>query len=169
MKKFYSILLVAALFFTSGELLSQKFGYVDTANLLAQIPDVKEANSNIETFTAQFQKKGQDMIKALQAKYVELEQKQKTGSISPQQLEQEAQILKQEEAAIIKFEQDSQQKILKKQDDLMTPLREKIQKAISDVATENGYDYIFDLSTGVVLYADEGTDVSPLVKSKLNL
>lgn len=148
---------------------AQKFGYVDTQQLLLDMPDVKEANSNIETFTTQLQKKGQDMIKALQAKYQELERKQQQGQISPQELETAAQGLKEEESTIIKFEQESQQKIIKKREDLLLPLKTKIQTAISDVAAENSYDYIFDLSTGFVLYADKSTDVGNLVKAKLGL
>ena len=44
-----------------------------------------------------------------------------------------------------------------------------LQSAIDAVASENGYAYIFDYSTGFVLYADASTDVSSLVKSKLGL
>jgi outer membrane protein len=161
---------LAVLFFISAiSMYGQKFGYVDTQVLLMDMPDVKEANSNIETFTTQLQKKGQDMIKALQAKAQDLERKQGQGEISPLQLETEAQKLKDEETAIIKFEQESQQKIMKKREDLLTPLRTRIQTAISNVATENGYAYIFDLSTGFVLYAEKSTDVGTLVKAKLGL
>ncbi|MDA8692756.1 OmpH family outer membrane protein [Saprospiraceae bacterium] len=160
----------AVLFFVSAiSMYGQKFGYVDTQALLIDMPDVKEANSNIETFTTQLQKKGQDMIKALQAKAQELERKQAQGAISPLELETEAQKLKNEETTIMKFEQESQQKIMKKREDLLLPLRNRIQSAISEVADENNFDYIFDLSTGFVLYADKTTDVGALVKTKLGL
>jgi len=44
-------------------------------------------------------------------------------------------------------------------------------KPEKDVAKENGYTYIFDTSPGigVVLYADESTDVTALVKAKLGM
>ena len=148
---------------------AQKFGYVNTQALIQDIPDVKEANANIETYKAQLQKKGQDMVKALQEKYVGLQKKQESGEISPKQLEVEAQELKKEEMKIAQFEQDGQKKMLEKSEALLKPLREKIQTAISEVAAENGYDYIFDYSMGIILYADPGTDVSALVKAKLGL
>jgi len=163
------LLALAFTLFTFLNVNAQKFGYVDTQELLMQMPAVKEANSNIETFTTQLQKKGQDMIKALQLKYQDLDRKQKQGEISPIQLEGEAEKLKTEESSIMKFEQESQQKIMKKREDLLLPLRTKIQTAISDVAAENGFTYIFDLSTGFVLYADKSTDVGALVKTKLGL
>ena len=51
----------------------------------------------------------------------------------------------------------------------MKPIMDKITAAIEEVAKENGYTYIFDGSVGFVLYADETTDVSDLVKGKLGL
>lgn len=148
---------------------AQKVGYVNTQELIQSIPEVKEANSNIETYRTQFQKRGQDMLKNLQAKYVDLEQKHSRGEISPKQLEEEGAKLKLEEQNIMKFEQESQQKILQKSEDLLQPLRNKIQTAIDEVAAEQGYQYIFDHSSGFVLFADKTADVSAIVKTKLGL
>jgi len=133
------------------------------------MPEVKEANSNIETFRNQLQKKGQDMIKGFQAKYAALEKKRERGELSPKQLEEEALKLGEEEQQIRQFDQDSQQKIVQKSEVLLQPLRTKIQEAIDQVAAENGYAYIFDYSTGFVLYADQSTDVSTLVRAKLGM
>ena len=47
---------------------------------------------------------------------------------------------------------------------------DKVKKAISDVATEGGYTYIFDISTqGVVFQAKTANDITPLVKKKLGV
>lgn len=148
---------------------AQKFGYINTQELISQIPEVKEANSNIETFRTQLQKKGQDMLKALQTEYQELEKKQAQGDISPKQLDVEVNRLKEEENKLLVFEQESQQKIIQKSETLLKPLRDKIQKAIDDVASEHNYDYIFDYSTGFVLYAEDSTNVMHLVKAKIGL
>jgi len=148
---------------------AQKFGYINTQELISQVPEVKEANSNIETYRKQLQDKYQNMIQSLQGKYQALEQKQAGGDISPKMLEAEAVKLKDEEKKIAEFEQSSQQKIVDKSETLLKPLRDKIQTAIDQVAAENGYDYIFDASLGVLLYADKTTDVSTLVKTKLGI
>ena len=89
---------------------AQKFGYVKTQELVELIPDVKEANSNIETFQTQLQKRGQEMLKTLQTKYQNLQKQEAQGEISPKTLEIEVGKLKGEEAEILKFEQESQQK-----------------------------------------------------------
>ncbi len=148
---------------------AQKFGYINSQQLIQQIPQVKEANAELETIKKQYEKQGQDKVAALQTKYAALERKQAQGEISPKQLEVEAQTLEQEKLEIAKFQQDIQQKLIEKSEALLSPLRDKIDAAIKAVAAENGYTYIFDESMGILLYADKSTNVSDLVKAKLNL
>lgn len=148
---------------------AQKFGFINSAELINQLPEVKEANSKIETLKMQLQKKGEDMLNTLQTKYNSLQKKQTDGLLSPIELEKEAALLKAEETKLAEFEQTSQKKIYEKSDELLTPIQEKINNAIKEVASDNGYTYIFDISAGHVLYADPGTDVSSLVKAKLGL
>lgn len=148
---------------------AQKFGYINSQELIQQIPQVKEVNAELETLKAQYEKQGQGKVSALQTKYQALERKQAQGEISPKQLEVEAQALKQEELDIAKFQQDVQQTLIEKSEELLKPIRDKIQNAINEVAQENGYTYIFDYSMGIILYADEATNVSQLVKDKLQM
>lgn len=165
-----SLIVVALL--TAGystQLTAQKFGYINSQELMSQIPELKEAEANIETLKKQLQKKGQDMITALQTKYADLQKKQDNGELSPVQLEQEATKLREEEARIGEFDRSSQEKIYTKTNELLAPIQEKINNAIDEVARDNGYDYIFDTGLGVVLYADPASDVSSQVKAKLGL
>jgi len=148
---------------------AQKFGYINSQELLGQLPEVKESTANIETLKKQLQKKGQDMVATLQQKYASLQKDQEEGRLSPVQLETEAKKLQEEESKIAQFEQSSQQKIYEKTELLLSPIQEKINNAIKEVAEDNGYTYIFDASLGMVLYADPGADVSSLVKAKLGI
>lgn len=166
MKTFTKVLFVALAFVSISMTASaQKFGYINSQELISQLPEVKEANANIETLKTQLQKKGQDMIAALQKKYSQLEADR--DNYSPKQLEAEALKLREEEQKIAEFEQTSAQRIMTKSEELLKPIQTKINDAIKAVASENGYAYIFDTSLGVVLYADPGTDVTALVKAKL--
>ena len=163
------ILTLAFIMIASFQLQAQKCGYINSQELIQNMAEVREANANIETYKTQLQKKGEEMVKKLQTKYQSLEQKRAQGELSPKQLEVEAQSLQSEEVQIAQFEQDSQQKIIDKSETLLKPIRDKIQNAINAVAAENGYQYIFDASLGVILYADDTTDVSNLVRTKLGL
>jgi len=167
MKNLITLICLVFSFALSTHVSAQKFGYVNTQELLQGLPSVKEANVNIETYRNQLLKKGQEMLQSLQSKYQTLEQTR--DNYSPKQLETEVSNLKAEEQKIMEFEQNSQQQIIEKSETLLKPIRDKIQKAIDDVATENGYTYIFDFSTGFVLFADPTSDVSGLVKAKLGI
>ena len=67
------------------------------------------------------------------------------------------------------FEQNAQKDLQDKQNALMAPTIAKANKAINDVAKENGFSYIFNTTDGVLLYSEGGDDIMPLVKKKLNL
>ena len=43
------------------------------------------------------------------------------------------------------------------------------QNAINEVAKEQKYTYIFDISLGSIVYGEESRDIMPLVKSKLGI
>lgn len=162
---FLVLCLVAGTQFVSA----QKFGYINSQALLAEMPEVKQADANLEALQKQLQKKGQQMLTSLQSKYQELQRKEQQGELSPKQLEEEAKKLKEQETELAKFEQDMQKQLLEKKETLLAPIIEKVNQAIQDVAAENGYTYIFDASVGVILYADESTDVSSKVKAKLGI
>jgi outer membrane protein len=164
-----SLLLILILAGTSMTVQAQKFGYINAQELIKNMPEVKEANANIETLTKQLEKKSVDMKKAFQTKYQSLQAKQQNGEISPKQLETEAALLETEQKKIEEYDQTSIQKIEEKNNQLLTPIIEKVNSAIKDVADENGYTYVFDYSVGIILYADESTDITELVKTKLGI
>jgi len=166
MKKFASLVVFILLANIS---FGQKFAYINSQAILGNLPEVKQANANIETFRNQLISLGQKKVEALQKKYKELEQKQSRGELSPLQLDNEAKKLKADEEQLAKFDQESQQRIMEKSEELLKPIRDKVQKAIDDVAKENGYNFIFDASMGFILYADKNTDISDKVKAKLGI
>jgi len=170
MKYFAICALTAFVLFTGATPINaQNFGYVDSQQIIEKIPEVKEANANIETFKKQLEKRGQEMLQALQKKYQDLEKREAQGEIAPKQLEKEIALLKEEENKILQFEQDSQQKIVRKSEELLSPIRDRIQQAIDEVADERGFEYIFDFSTGFVLYADSSTNLNKDVMAKLGI
>ncbi|MEL6122794.1 MAG: OmpH family outer membrane protein [Bacteroidota bacterium] len=169
MKRNYTIAVAILAMLLTVNVSAQKFGYINSQQLIQQIPQVKEANAELETIRSQYEKQGQDKVTALKTKYAALERKQAQGEIAPKQLEAEAATLKNEELEIAKFEQDMQTVLRDKSEELLKPIRDKIQAAIDAVAAEEGFQYIFDQSMGILLYADEATDVSAKVKAKLGM
>ena len=169
MNKFKSYLLWCICLLTTVAVSAQKFGYINSQQLIQQIPQVKEANAELETLQKQFEKEAQDKINSLQTKYEALGRKQEQGEISPKQLEVESKQLETERLNIAKFQQERQQQLQEKSELLLKPIRDQINEAIQAVAKENGFTYIFDDSTGIILYADAATDVGEMVKAKLGI
>ena len=73
------------------------------------------------------------------------------------------------EQRIQSFQQNAQQSLQTKEQELLEPILAKARKAIEDVATEGNFTYIFDKSSGNILYAKESENVIALVKKKLGL
>jgi len=146
---------------------AQKFGYVNSSAILAELPEVKQAESNLEALQGQLQKKGESMVKALQEDFVELQKQVQAGTLAPKQQSEEEQRLQAEEQKIAKFEQNMRKQIQEKREELLSPIYEKVNDAIKAVAEENDYQFIFD--QGVLLYAEDSQNVNDLVKAKLGV
>lgn len=155
--------------FNTQSLMAQKFGYVNSAALLTELPEVKAADSQLSVLQSQLKKKGEEMVTAFQQKYQDVAAKEKNGEFSPKQIEVESQKLKDEEAKISQFEQESSQTLAKKREELLQPILDKVNKTIEETAKENGYSYIFDASANILLYADPTADITASVKKKLGL
>lgn len=165
-KTIFTLLLVSFAFL---QINAQQFGYINSQEIISLMPEVQEANSNLETYSTQLQKRAEQMYKALETKAATLQQKKESGDISPKQMEVELATLQQEEQKLAEFQSQSQGQIQNKQAELLQPILEKVQKAIDEVADEKGYQMVFDASQGVILYADDNTDISAQVKAKLGL
>jgi outer membrane protein len=148
---------------------AQKIGHINSQVILSELPEVKAAESDLEAFQTQLQKKGQKMIEDFQKRYQEVARKEQQGELSPRQLEEESKKLKAEEEAIQKFEQEMQLQIMTKREDLLQPILDRVNDAIEKVSKEKGYSYIIDLSAGMLLFADDIYDITNDVKKILGL
>lgn len=164
-----STLTLGLLLLLTTEGFSQKFGYCNSALLLTQLPDVKAADSDLQAFQTQLTKKGQERVKALQDAATELDRKKQQGTISPKDFDTQYAKLEEERESIAKYEQEVYQKLTQKREELYKPLLDKVNKAMSDVATENGFALVFDSSTQILIYAHESLDVTQKVKEKLGI
>ncbi len=163
-------LFLVALLFVAGAFTAQaqKFGYVNSESLLAGMDDMKAAESDLVGYRDQQQKLFQTKVEAFQAEYAELQRKNEAGEMTPKQL-QEAQVrlqTKQEELG--GEEQKISEALQKRRQEKIQPIFDKVNQAIEAVAKEDQLTYVFDGSTGgVILYADESSDITTKVKAKL--
>ena len=165
MKKitFLALLSILAL----STIAQNKFGYIDSQELLMLMPERKTAETDVQNFakslesqlasmTAEYQQSVQE-YQANEATYTDLVKQDKEAEINGLQQRIQA------------FQQNAQKSLQTKEQELLEPILAKARKAIEDVATEGNYTYIFDKSIGSILYAKESENVIDLVKKKLNL
>lgn len=144
-----------------------KFGHIDFAKLYAAMPgqdSIKQvfegyAKSLQETFVqmqAEYQNKLQD-YQANMATMSNLIRQNKEREIMDIQNRME------------NFRAQAEEDLQDKELELTSPIIERARTAVSDVAKENGYIYIFNSAEGLLLYADPGDDIMPLVKKKLGI
>jgi len=148
---------------------AQKFGYINSTELLMAHPDVKSADAKLQEFQKQLFAKGQQMAQEFQKHYEAYVKDVNAGLLSKIQMQEKENALAQEQNKIREFEVEMQQKIAKKREELYKPILDKIQQAINEVGKENNFTFIFDAGTGGILYAEESDNIIDLVKAKLGL
>jgi len=144
-----------------------KFGHINSAELLKAMPDVTKAEAEIQAYAKSFQEQLQAMSKEYETKIQAFQAGEKTMTDAMKEVKVKE--IKDLEARIESTNQSAQEKVEKKRQDLLQPIIDKADKAIKAVATEKGYDYIFDTSTGAFLQVKSSDDIMPLVKAKLSM
>ena len=165
MKKIILITFISIIAFSSNA--QNKFGHLDSQELLLLMPERKTAENSI----ADFAKTLEAQLSAMSAEYQQGLQEYQQNEASYNDLvkkDKEAEILGLQQR-IQTFQQDAQQSLAAKEQELLETILSKARKAIEEVAKEGKYTYIFDKTGGTILYANESEDVLPLVKKKLGL
>ncbi len=168
MRKFIKISFLLTMFaFVAMNVQAQKFGYIDSQALLAEMPRAKQAQANLEIFEKQLTAKIETRMTAFQTKQQELYTAQQQGTITAKNLEAEAKKLEAKQQEIVALQQDLTRQFEERRVSELQPIYDDINSAIKSVAKENGYQFIFEKAS--LLYTDDSTDVSALVKTKLNM
>lgn len=163
-------LLVVALLATSTVASAQKYGHLNSGNLLSGMSAVKSADSQMEAYQKQLVAKGEQMATTFQTKLSAYMQKAKAGEMSDIQKQQAETGLQKEQQAIAQYEQEVVAQMQKKREELLAPILQKVDTAIKAVGKEKGYTMIFDSSVmNAILFAEDADDVTALVKAKLGI
>ncbi|MDO8365897.1 MAG: OmpH family outer membrane protein [Saprospiraceae bacterium] len=146
-----------------------KYGHMNLGNLLELLPDTKSANDALKLFADKLGAKDDSLGRALQAGAAALQKEYDAGELTPLQAQQRQAELQKQQEFLQKFEQEANQMVTVKREELLKPILTKVDEAIKAVAKENGYIMIFDTSTGSMLFASETEDVTAQVKAKLGI
>jgi outer membrane protein len=169
-KEMGKYILICLLLFIGTGAFAQKFAYVDTEYILKHLPEYKSSLNQLNVLSEQWQQQVDNnfteidkMYKAYQADQVLLTEDMRKR--------RENEIIEKEKQA-----KDFQRKIFGPDGDLfqtraklISPLQDKVTKAIGEIAKAKFLDFIFDKSSEatMMIYASSTYDVSNDVITRL--
>ena len=170
MKRFIGIIMLSIILIIAGQNLGAqnfKFGYINRDELLKAMPDYDSANVKLENL----RKVLVSQLALMQDEYNNKTTAFNNGSKSLSDVIRKTreEELKDLNNRIQLFQVKATQQINDKNAELIQPILAKADKAIKDVAKEQGFTFVFD--AGVLYYFDEKKSINmlPLIKTKLGL
>lgn len=169
MKKIILTLVITLSAFTAA--LAQRFAFADSEYILKHVPEYTSVQKQLSVQSEQWQKE-------VDAKFAEIDRLYK--AYQADQVLMTAEMKKRREAEIVdkeKAAKDFQRQkfgpegeLSQRSTTLVKPIQERVAKAIQAVAEAEGYDFIFDKNSEVImLYANPRYDKSALVITRLGL
>jgi len=144
-----------------------KFGYVNSAAILAQAPGRSEAeaqfNSEVKAYQAQLQRMS-DSLQLLASNFDK--EAPKLDSVTR---ETRAKSIRSKEADYQTRARQLDEQMQSRQAELVRPIMEQLQKIIEAVRSEDNYSMIFDVGsqTSVIVAADKKLDITEKVLTRL--
>lgn len=170
MRKTITLVAIALISLTglTAKAQNYKFGHINSQELLKAMPDRDSAEAKLKRYTQTLQDQIEELQVELNKKYQDYLQKRSTFSDAIREMKEKELTEMQQRAQ--EFQQTAEQDYQRYQAEVMKPVIEKADAAIKKVAKENGFTYIFDTSSGVLLYfSDKSIDITPLVKKELGI
>ena len=165
MKHLKTLLLITVLTLGFGSVQAQnKTAHINFQELVSLMPETKTMTDDL----TKLDKTQQDDLKtaeaALKAKLTKYQAE--AASQTPEENKKRQLEVQQDEQRLYSSAQAAQASLGEKRNEKLTPIVEKAQKAVNDVAKEKGIAYVFDSST---LLTATGTDLMAAVKTKLGI
>lgn len=164
MKKILALLAVAMMF-SIGTADAQKYGHVNSSEILEVMPGIDSLQIKLKAFQEDLSSMYESMMTEYQQKKDKYDREVGTMSSAVRQVREKE--LEDLATRIQEFQANAQDDMEEKQYELAKPFQDAIQNAINKVAKDHGYAYIFD--TKILLYYAAGDDITPMVKKELGI
>lgn len=149
---------------------SSKIAYVNAGEIFNVMPEINDIENQLSKKQEEITKSGQALEDEFNRKVEEFQKTFETASESTKADQQKQ--LEQIKERYEMFQQNSYKEMQELQQKLLSPVQEKIAKAIKEVGDEKGYAYILDVSTqnSPIVYINDATeDATSFVKTKLGI
>ena len=165
-KKLVLALFLVIPFFAFSQNTQIKLGHLDAQGLLLIMAKAENIEETIGKLSEQHENEMKRMQDELSRKLAEYKQGETTWDETIKQ--NRAEELQTLDTKMQNYYQTARRALEQKQEELLTPLKDKLRKAIKEVGTENGFLYIFE--DAVLLFkSEQAIDVTSLVNKKLGI
>ena len=169
MRKLFVFLAVCTGTFTAVQ--AQKFAYVDTEYILEKMPEYAAAQKQIEQLSNQYQATIEAEIQKVDLLFRTYQSEKGRLSDAQRQVREQEIINKEQAVKELQksyFGQDGT--VTKRSESLITPVKDKVQRAIDALAQEGGYALIFDIAAAPgFIFTHPSYDLSNRVLEKLGI
>ena len=164
----FAIAIICAATFTMG---AQSYGYVNIQKILEKVPEYVKAQNQLEVEASGYSKEIENSMKNVESLFNRY-QAEKPRLNDQQRLARENEIISMEKE--IKERQNGyfgeEGTMAKITMELVNPIRDRVQKAIEQVAAETGSAFVIDISSAQgIIYTNPRYDLTAKVLKKLNI
>ena len=162
-------LLIVIMLLAPMSLLAQKFGYVNSAEIVQVMPEFAKAQKKLQDLEKMYTDDFNALRTELEKKGTEFEKLQK-DSVPENILKRRYEELLQMEQRLQQYGQEVQQNLAKAEQEEMIAIQSKLRDALDAIGREGGYVCIFDLSSGMPYISKTlCEDVTTKVRTKLGI
>ena len=166
------IVLVVAfvfVFMTAATSSAQKIGYINSQKILANYKEAQDAQERFDKINREWEAEAREMQRRFQELGEQLESQRLL--LSEERIREKQQELQNLYMKIQQFQNEKwgqNGEAMRKNEELMKPVIDKINAAIAKIGEEERFDYIFDTVAGNILYASPSQpDLTDLVLEEL--
>lgn len=162
-------ILILILMLAPMSLLAQKFGYVNSAEIIQVMPEYAKALKDVQALEKMYTDEFNSIRTELEKKGTEFEKMQQ-DSVPENILKRRYEELMQLQQRLQEYGQEVQANLQKAEQEKMIEINQKLQGALDAVGKDGSYVCIFDLAGGIpFINTSLCDDVTAKVKTKLGI
>ncbi len=149
----------------------QTIGYIDSDYILERTPEFATVQQQLDRLASEWQKELDDMRRDLDNRFREYQDRELLYTNEERQRRRQEIVRAEDELERLRVKYFGPEgDIFVQQEQLMRPLQERILAAIEEVATAEGYDYVFDTAGEFLfMFRREQYNLSDLVLRELGI
>ena len=153
-----SLLLIGMMATANVSAQSYRVGFVNTETIIKELPEAQKASADIEVKGMKIRDTLQMMQKEFETRLQEYTKQEALMSADAKQKEQEA--LNGLRARFLQYQETKTAEMQQLRENFLKPIREKVAKAIEDVAAEEKLNLVLDKTAGLVLFSEDSADIT---------